>query len=975
MKKTIIFLILWLSFFTVSAKLYSISATLSGTYEVPPNASIATGRLTGTFDEVSLVLNITVTFNGLIANATAAHIHKAVVGVNGPVQIPLVVPAAQSGTFSYSGTLTSLQAADLLAGLYYVNIHNASFPGGEIRGQLIATELEVFTSSNMSDFYGIGGYSYTEGDFPLSTSLGSPYLRSGPLPNNDFTFVATSPTGLFGFQNKLTTNSSNQPITLTFKGNNVRKMRAFVRPENTSGVPQNSAFITATATTNLGNTASITNFNSVINVSVGFRVLNENEYITQVVFSAPSNSLLFTTLDNIMIGDDNPQNVALNLDGVDDQVAIPSTVGNFAANASFTVSCWVKPATLQSDLVNTDVEILEKWNGTGSAYPFVIRYLNENIANSNAGNVGKIVAARYNGIANPYLTSSVSIDDNKWHHIAFVSDSQGLKLYIDGVLSASGSDFTPQEINTPCTNNSPLYIGSRNSINHFKGDIDEVRLWSVSKTQTEIQNEMFCKNPNTTNLQAAYNFNDGVPNGNNFLLSQVQDAVGSNHGTLSGFTQTGDASNFVTGQVKYVKANAPGGNDGSSWANAFTDLQSALVANTCNDLIEVYVARGAYTAVSNISTSFQIPGGMQIYGGFAGTETNINQRNLALIHTTNKTTLSGDLAGNDTPFNFASNRNDNSENVIEIIGGYVTFDGFTVSGGSNHGIYKQQYGEVKISNCRMIDNQSGLSLLLANSKISNCMVAGNNSHGIFMRDNSSIFRNCLIVNNGGRGIIQEITNYPQSDFINCTIASNGNSGMENLVLVVGGTVTNNIKNTIIKDNVSGGIANTGSGITTNNITYSLIQGQTITANGNLNGNTVNPQFVSPLANTIKSDAGDYRLKWCSLAIGAGTNTGISPLDLDRNPRNFNGIADMGAYEFLGNTPSQANNSTISGTIDSPIYGGAAIQTITSTAKIIAPAGAIDFKAPNSITLNPGFEARGVGKYFKAEIGANATCVN
>lgn len=85
-----------------------------------------------------------------------------------------------------------------------------------------------------------------------------------------------------------------------------------------------------------------------------------------------------------------------------------------------------------------------------------------------------------------------------------------------------------------------------------------------------------------------------------------------------------------------------------------------------------------------------------------------------------------------------------------------------------------------------------------------------------------------------------------------------------------------------------------------------------------------------------SDAGDYRLKWCSLAIGAGNNTGISPLDLDRNPRNFNGTADMGAYEFLGNTPSQVNNSTISGIIDMPIYARGAIQTITSTAKILAP---------------------------------------
>jgi hypothetical protein len=52
-----------------------------------------------------------------------------------------------------------------------------------------------------------------------------------------------------------------------------------------------------------------------------------------------------------------------------------------------------------------------------------------------------------------------------------------------------------------------------------------------------------------------------------------------------------------------------------------------------------------------------------------------------------------------------------------------------------------------------------------------------------------------------------------------------------------------------------------------------------------------------------------------------------------------------------------------------------MQTITSTAKILTPAGAIDFKAPNSIMLNPGFEARGMSSYFKAQIGANVACVN
>ncbi len=115
----------------------SISATLSGASEVPANASTATGSVTGTFDPVSNLITVNVTFNGLSAAATAAHIHSAAVGVNGAVIVGFTgFPSAVSGTYSNSFTLTAPQATALASGGLYVNIHNANFPGGEIRGQL-----------------------------------------------------------------------------------------------------------------------------------------------------------------------------------------------------------------------------------------------------------------------------------------------------------------------------------------------------------------------------------------------------------------------------------------------------------------------------------------------------------------------------------------------------------------------------------------------------------------------------------------------------------------------------------------------------------------------------------------------------------------------------------------------------------------------------------------------------------------------
>ncbi len=122
---------------SATCALLSVSTSLSGVAEVPPNASVASGSVLGTFNPITNQLNLSITFSGLAANATGAHIHKAIAGVNGPVQIGFSgVPSALSGTLNYSGILTSAQATDLLAGLYYVNIHSSSFPGGEIRGQL-----------------------------------------------------------------------------------------------------------------------------------------------------------------------------------------------------------------------------------------------------------------------------------------------------------------------------------------------------------------------------------------------------------------------------------------------------------------------------------------------------------------------------------------------------------------------------------------------------------------------------------------------------------------------------------------------------------------------------------------------------------------------------------------------------------------------------------------------------------------------
>jgi hypothetical protein len=102
---------------------------------VPTNSSTATGSLDGTYDKVTRELRWKLNYSGLTGPATAAHIHgPAMPGQNAGVVIPFPTPATGA---EGSATLTEPQAADLLDGKWYVNVHTAANPGGEIRGQLM----------------------------------------------------------------------------------------------------------------------------------------------------------------------------------------------------------------------------------------------------------------------------------------------------------------------------------------------------------------------------------------------------------------------------------------------------------------------------------------------------------------------------------------------------------------------------------------------------------------------------------------------------------------------------------------------------------------------------------------------------------------------------------------------------------------------------------------------------------------------
>lgn len=141
------------------------------------------------------------------------------------------------------------------------------------------------------------------------------------------------------------------------------------------------------------------------------------------------------------------------------------------------------------------------------------------------------------------------------------------------------------------------------------------------------------------------------------------------------------------GRRFYVNAAAAPGGSGLSWATAFADLQDALLAAAAGD--SVWVAQGIYkpTTTANRDRSFEPKSGLRLFGGFAGTETHIGERNYAA----HPTVLSGDIGA-------VGDSTDNSYNVVylhfpdtnTIIDGFIIRNGTANSAASVSPVYDRR---------------------------------------------------------------------------------------------------------------------------------------------------------------------------------------------------------------------------------------------------------------------------------------------
>ncbi len=367
--------------------------------------------------------------------------------------------------------------------------------------------------------------------------------------------------------------------------------------------------------------------------------------------------------------------------------------------------------------------------------------------------------------------------------------------------------------------------------------------------------------------------------------------------------------------------------DGATWATAMNNLQTAL--SFSENGTSVWVAQGTYkpTTTTDRNVSFNVTSGVKLYGGFAGTETTLQQRVNA-----SETILSGNIG---TP----NDASDNSYHVMTIVDatvnpiidklcikqGYASnqplsftsdasskstlissFGGYTERGG---GIYIKNSSPV-ITNCKIQNNAAtsgGGIYAEVNSlpTIKFCIISGNNATlggGFYNQNSNTLIDNSLITGNKSFGGAAMYNNKSNPNITNVTIAGND---------CVVGTIFNssssgNVSNPIIKNAIIWN--NTGTLDNLSAITYSTVEGG-YAGIGNLN---LDPKFVSAQTPTsAPTMAGNYHVMGDSPSVDAGENGSISSMDLDLDGklRRYDAATvDMGAYELIGNFDSAISGS-------------------------------------------------------------------
>ncbi len=230
----------------------------------------------------------------------------------------------------------------------------------------------------------------------------------------------------------------------------------------------------------------------------------------------------------------------------------------------------------------------------------------------------------------------------------------------------------------------------------------------------------------------------------------------SGDGYVSSYVSATEVDNDVP-SILYVDITAPGANDGTSWEDAFTNLQQGLSVGAGISNVEMRVAGGLYTPkiTSSRGEYFTLKNGMVVKGAYAGYgDSDPDKRNVYEF----ETILSGDRFGDDD--GDFTNRDDNCWQIIEAAGAGPTtlLDGFSITGAEQNSIHD---GSLVVSNCIIYNNRgpygAGMRVYPGNHPIfKNCLFIGNDVTDNSISDGGALFayhntsltlENCTFVEN------------------------------------------------------------------------------------------------------------------------------------------------------------------------------------------------------------------------------------
>ncbi|WMW77971.1 LamG-like jellyroll fold domain-containing protein [Flavobacterium sp. 20NA77.7] len=218
---------------------------------------------------------------------------------------------------------------------------------------------------------------------------------------------------------------------------------------------------------------------------------------------------------------------ALQFDGVDDSFSTASNLSALNITGNITLETWIKFDQVHSDYVR----VIGKGDNSNRTYGLWL------------GTNGKLLFQIWSSFGSGLgLESTTALQPGVWYHISATRSGNTAKIYINGIEDASTSTTV-----TPQTNTLPLTVGYGGIHTWLKGALDEVRVWNVARSLSQIQQGMYnALVGNETGLVAYYDFNQGIAGGNNSTINAALDRTTNVlHGTLTNFAKTGTASNFV----------------------------------------------------------------------------------------------------------------------------------------------------------------------------------------------------------------------------------------------------------------------------------------------------------------------------------------------------------------------------------------------------------------------------------------------